>query len=108
MVVCLDLDQGMEHFVGELPSAGGVIRGPEVGHVSLKDGSVVAIRGDGEVWNFCVGVLDHFEETFAHGLSVDSPGRIEDFVPTMPVQTQTSENIMESETRLDTCLPQER
>lgn len=85
MVVRLDLDQGMKNFAGELPCAGGIVWGPEIGHDSLKDGSVVAVRGDGEVWDLLVGVLDHLEKTLDHGLAVNGPGRIEDFVPTMPV-----------------------
>lgn len=85
MIVRLDFDQGVQYFVGELPSAGRVVRGPEIGHVSLQDGGIVAIRGYGKIWDLLVGVLDHLEKTFAHRLAVDCPGRIEDFVPTMPI-----------------------
>lgn len=99
MVVRLDLDQRMQHLVGELPSSSRVIRGPKIGHVSLKYGSIVAISGDSEVRDFLVGVLDHLEETLPHGLAIDGPGRIEDFVPTMPVKDEWSEG--EFRTRLE-------
>lgn len=105
MVVRLDFDQRVQDFVSELPSAGGVVRGPEIGNFSLQNSGIVAIRGYGEIRDLLVGVLDHLEKTLAHRLAVDSPGCIEDFVPTMPIGDERSQNLnWEKPRKLDTRL----
>lgn len=75
----------MDHFIGELPRARGIVWCPEIGESSLENGGVVAVRRDGIVRGLLVGVLDHLEQALAHGLAIDRPGCIEDLVATMSV-----------------------
>lgn len=76
--------QNMGNLGGELPGPGGVVGGPEVGQLALKNSGVIAVGRDGIFWRLCVGVSDHLEETLVLSHSVDCPAGVEDFVAAMP------------------------
>jgi hypothetical protein len=76
MIVGFNLDQGLDNFSRKLPRAGRVVWGPIVSDLTSENGSIVAVGRDGEVWRLPVSILDHAEETFVHGHTINGPGRV--------------------------------
>lgn len=108
MIVCFDLDQGVQHFAGELPCARRVVWCPVIGDITLKNSGIVTVGGHSVVGSLFVGVFDHLKKTLALGLAIDSPGGIEDLVTAMSVRQRVRSDVLEKREIeiwwLDTCL----